>query len=173
MHEILKNILERGYHKLSEPDGLELIDINRFKLLHVEERSRDNGAADVSPDLSSRLNLFAQYLKEKYINPLWPNAVYNKFIVWEGVDKDNQGWHTDLFEGYDIFMLYYFDDTEESTGGAIEFKWKDDQVSYHPKAGDLFIVNNCRGFWHRATSSTITRRVASFDFNVGLYDHDR
>jgi hypothetical protein len=172
MHEILKNVLEHGYHKLFEPTGLELIDINKFKLLHVEERGRDNGVDDVPLDLSNRLNLFAQYLKEKYINPLWPNSVYNKFIVWEGTDKDNEGWHTDLFEGYDIFMLYYFDDTKESTGGAIQFKWKDDQVSYQPKAGDLFIVNNCRGFWHRATSTTITRRVASFDFNVGLYNND-
>jgi hypothetical protein len=168
MSIILKNIIEKGYHKLSEPGGLELIEIDKFKLINVEERLRDNGANDVNDDLANRLTLFAQYLKEKYIDPSWPESIYNKFMVWDGIDKDNQGWHTDLFEGYDLFMLYYLDDSDESTGGAIQFKWKDGEVSYQPKAGDLFMVNNSRGFWHRATSTTIRRRVASFDFNVGL-----
>ena len=115
-----------------------------------------------------RLNTFAQFLKAKYIDTNWDNAVYNKFIVWEGVDRDNQGWHTDMFEGYDLFFLYYLDNTKKETGGSIQFKWKDGEAYYYPRAGSLFLVNNCRGFWHRAESSSITRRVASFDFNVGL-----
>jgi hypothetical protein len=165
---MIQDIYTKGFVKLSEPGAIELISADKFKLLNVEERSRDNGVKDVPEDLSHRLNIFAQTIKAKYIDPEWPEATYNKFIIWEGVDRDNQGWHTDMFEGYDIFLLYYLSDTFEETGGYIEFKWKDGEERYQPKAGDLFMVNNCRGFWHRAGSSTIPRKVASFDFNVGI-----
>lgn len=167
----LNDIYTKGHVKFSEPGGLDLIDINNYKLLNVEERSRDNGKKDLPLDLSKKLNAFAYYLKSKYLDPTWPKSVYNKFIVWDGVDRDNQGWHTDLFEGYDLFFLYYFDDTFEKSGGSINFRWdKDKTAQYYPKAGDLFLVNNTRGFWHRAESTKIQRRVASFDFNAGIND---
>jgi len=86
--------------------------------------------------------------------------------VWDGVDKDNQGWHTDMFEGYDLFFLYYFDNTYLETGGAVQFKYGDCEESFQPIAGDLFLVNNGKKFWHKATPSSIQRRVASFDFNI-------
>jgi hypothetical protein len=172
---MIKDIYTKGFVKFFEPGALDLIKINEFKLINVEERTRDNGINDVSPELTKRLETFAFYLKEKYIEPEWPDAKYNKFIVWNGVDRDNQGWHTDMFEEYDIFLLYYFDDTFKETGGSINFKWgtledKEEIASFQPKAGDLFMVNNLRGFWHRADSTSITRRVASFDFRVGLKD---
>jgi hypothetical protein len=170
MSDLVKQILEKGYYELYEPEGLGLINIDQFKLLNVEERSRDNGVKDIPKELSDRLNTFAQYIKIKYIDPNWDTAVYNKFIVWDGVDRDNQGWHTDMFEGYDLFLLYYLDDTKKETGGGIQFKWKDGEEHFQPRVGSLFLVNNCRGFWHRAESTSITRRVASFDFNVGLED---
>lgn len=172
---MIQDIYEKGFVKLSEPDGLDLIKINEFKLKNVEERTRDNGINDVPSELIKRLETFAFYLKVKYIDPEWPIARYNKFLVWDGVDRDNQGWHTDMFEDYDIFFLYYMDDTFEETGGSINFKWgvlegNEQIASFQPKAGDLFMVNNLRGFWHRADSTRITRRVASFDYTVGLKD---
>lgn len=168
---IREQIETKGYYRLNEPNGLDLININEFRLLNTEERSRDNGTKDIDPQLSQRLTTFAFYLKEKYIDTHWPDAVYNKFIVWDGVDRDNQGWHTDMFEDYDIFFLYYLDDTAPETGGSINFKWgsltgNEETASYQPEAGDLFLVSNARGFWHRAESTSITRRVASFDFTT-------
>lgn len=168
MSELKENIYKFGYHKLYEPDGLSLIKSHEFKLLNVEERGRDNGEKDIPKELTDRLNTFAFYLKTKYIDMNWENSVYNKFIIWEGVDRDNQGWHTDMFEGYDLFFLYYMTDNSPDTGGHIEFKWKDGEKKYYPKSGDLFLVNNGRGFWHRAGPSKIRRCVASFDFNVGI-----
>jgi hypothetical protein len=168
MSDLVKQILEKGYYEVYEPSGLGLINLDDFKLINVEERARDNGVNDIHEELAIRLNTFAQYLKVKYIDSNWDNATYNKFIVWEGVDRDNQGWHTDMLEGYDLFLLFYFDDTKKETGGGIQFKWKDEEKHFQPRAGSLFLVNNCRGFWHKAESTTIKRRVASFDFNVGL-----
>lgn len=172
---MIQDIYTKGFVKLSEPDGLDLISLDKFKLLNVEERARDNGEKDVNPELTFRMYTFAQYLKTKYIDPEWPDAKYNKFLVWDGVDKDNQGWHTDMFESYDIFFLYYFDDQHEETGGSISFKWgklneSEEIAEFYPKAGDLFMINNGRGFWHKAGSTHIRRRLASFDFNVGIAD---
>lgn len=168
----LSKFYDRGYVKLSEPEALELINIDQFKLLNTEERSRDNGSNDVPAELTQRCEMFANYLKTKYIDPTWSNATYNKFIVWDGVDMDNQGWHTDMFENYDVFFLYYMDDTAEETGGSLNFKWgvldgNEQTSSYQPKRGDLFMVNNGRGFWHRAGATNIQRRVLSIDFTTG------
>lgn len=167
---MVQDIYTKGFVKFSEPDGISLIQAHEFKLLNVEERGRDNGVKDIPEELSSRLTTFAYYIKTKYVDPEWPDATYNKFIIWEGVDRDNQGWHTDMFEGYDIFFLYYLTDNTPETGGYIEFKWDGGEERHYPKAGDLFMVNNCRGFWHRAGQSKVLRKVASFDFNVGLKD---
>jgi hypothetical protein len=162
------DIYTKGYVKFYEPNGLDLIRINDHKLLNTEERARDNGKEDIDHLLANKLNLFGQYLHNSYILPEWPDAIYNKYLVWDGVDKDNQGWHTDMFEDYDVFFLYYLDHTYKESGGAINFKWDGDRTaSYQPIAGDLFMISNIRGFWHKADDTKIKRRVCSFDYSTG------
>jgi len=165
---VISDIYTKGYVRLYEPQGLEMISINEHKLLNTEERARDNGKEDIDHLLGNKLNMFGQYLHQKYILPEWPEAIFNKYLVWDGVDKDNQGWHTDMFEDYDVFFLYYLDHTYRETGGAINFKWDGDKTeSYQPAAGELFMISNIRGFWHKADSTKITRRVCSFDYSTG------
>ena len=165
---MISDIYTKGYVRFYEPQGLEMININEHKLLNTEERARDNGKEDIDSVLGNKLNMFGQYLHQKYILPEWPEAVFNKYLIWDGVDKDNQGWHTDMFEDYDVFFLYYLDHTYRETGGAINFKWDGDCTeSYQPAAGELFMISNIRGFWHKADSTKITRRVCSFDYSTG------
>lgn len=156
----------KGFLELSEPDGLDLIDIDSFKLLNREDRLRDNGRKDLDPDLVKRLDMFSHHLLAKYIQPEWPNGEFAYWIVWEGVDHDNTGWHTDFMEKYDVFFLYYFDDTTPENGGSISFKWGDETYTKYPKAGDLFLVSNEMGFWHKAEHTSIERRVASFNYHI-------
>jgi hypothetical protein len=167
---MIKDIYTKGFVKLSEPEALDMIRIDDFRLPNTEERLRDNTKNDVDPKLAERLDALGYYLKTKYIDPEWTDNTYNKFIAFEGVDSDNRGWHTDMFEDYDVFFLYYFDDTHEATGGAIHFKWRTDAgeetYSFQPKAGDLVLINNTKGFWHRADATSIKRRVVSFDFTI-------
>lgn len=164
---IVEQINTKGYVKFSEPGGLDLIGLDNFELLNREDRLRDNGEKDLHPELVSRLNLFSQHLSHTYIKPNWNDSEFMYWIVWEGVDNDNTGWHTDFMEQYDLFFLYYFDDTDPSTGGSISFKWDGDQVEQHyPKAGDLILINNHKGFWHKAEHTPLQRRVASFNFKV-------
>lgn len=165
---IREQVEKYGFCELYEPDMVELLQLEKYRLLNTEERNRDNGKLDLSEDLNFAMNVGAQYIKNTYVEPYWKNAQFLKYTVWDGVDRDNQGWHTDMFEEYDIFFLFYNDDTAEETGGAIQFKYKEDGVfvekSFQPKAGSLFCVSNARGFWHRAESTSIQRRVVSFDF---------
>lgn len=168
--EVKKQLLEKGFCELYEPEGVDLISVGDFKLINMgEERSRDNEVKDIPEELANRLGLFAQYIKAKYIDPNWENAKFNKFAIWEGIDEDSMDWHTDKFETWDIFFLYYLSDTYEETGGSIEFEWEDNRVSIQPKAGTLILINNfknSKGFWHRAVASKITRYCSSFDFIV-------
>lgn len=172
MENIRTQIEKIGYAQLDNEIALsELINLDDLVLINTEERNRDNNKNDLPDEMNVKLKLATAYLKEKYIDKHWPNNSFYKYTVWQGVDKDNQGWHTDMFEGYDIFFLFYNDNTFEETGGSIQFKWKDSDgkfqtKSYQPKRGDLFLVSNSRGFWHRAESTTIQRRVISFDFLV-------
>jgi len=112
------------------------------------------------------MTVVGKYLHEKYIKPTYTKSEYLYYNVWDGVDKDNQGWHTDFMEGYDLFFLYYFDTTKPETGGDISFKYGDKEESFQPVKGDLFLVSNQRGFWHKAGDTSIQRRVASFNFKT-------
>jgi hypothetical protein len=165
---IKEQVEKYGFCELYEPDMIELLQLDKYKLLNTEERNRDNGKLDLSEDLNFAANVASQYIKNTYVDPYWKDSQFLKYTIWDGVDRDNQGWHTDMFEEYDIFFLFYNDDTSKKTGGAIQFKYKENDVfvekSFQPKAGSLFCVSNSRGFWHRAESTSIKRRVASFDF---------
>lgn len=165
---MIDDIETKGYVKFYEPQGLELVDLDNFKLLNTEERQRDNGVNDVDPQLNDRLTLFGNYLHQKYIVPTYPKSEYTYYNVWDGVDKDNQGWHTDFMENYDIFFLYYFDTSLPETGGEIAFRWDTGTDMFYPVKGDLFLVSNKRGFWHKAGATTIQRRVASFNFKTNV-----
>jgi hypothetical protein len=167
MSNILQKLQNDGFAQLHEPDLLELINVGAFDLLNKEERLRDNGEKDIHPDLAMRMRTAAVYLQTKYLDPTFDTAEFKKFLIWDGVDKDNQHWHTDLFEGMNCFFLFYMDDMHPESGGAINFKKGQQVWTIYPKAGDLFLVNNLRGFFHKADACSLkTRRVASFDFLV-------
>jgi hypothetical protein len=165
--EHLAELKLKGFVILREPEITKLIGLPEdYHFLNKEERLRDNGEKDLPEQLGLRFKITGEYLKNKYLIPQWPQTTYRKFIVWDGVDRDNQYWHTDAFEGMDVFFLYYFDDTFAESGGAIHFKWSGGVHVHQPKAGDLILVSNRRGFFHRADDSQIRRRVASFDFAI-------
>jgi hypothetical protein len=166
---MIENVNTKGYVKFYEPNIFELIGLDEYKLLNNEERQRDNGKNDVNPSLDKKLTLVGKYLHEKYIKPTYLKSEYIYYNIWDGVDKDNQGWHTDFMEGYDLFFLYYFDVSKPETGGQICFKYKDKEEEFYPKRGDLFLISNKRGFWHKAGATSIQRRVASFNFKTNEY----
>lgn len=168
---VRKQLEEKGFVQINEPGLVEIIDLDNFILKNQEERLRDNGEEDVAPELRKRFETVAHTLKARYVDEVYGSSEYVKFIVWEGVDYDNQHWHTDYFEGYNSFFLMYFDDQSEETGGAIRFKWGNtdaETATFYPKRGDVFWVSNKRGYFHRADPVTpgTRRRAASFDFNI-------
>ena len=163
---MIKDVETKGYVKLYEPGINDLIEIDDYTLLNNEDRLRDNSRTDVNTFLRQKLDVVHTFLHQKYIKPTYPNSECTYWNIWDGVDRDNEGWHTDFMEGYDIFFLYYFDTTKEETGGHISFKWENGEVQFQPVKGDLFLVSNKRGFWHKAGATDITRRVASFNFKT-------
>jgi len=165
---MIDDVKTKGYVKFYEPGISALVSLDEHTLTNTEERQRDNGEKDVDPFLHQRMTVVGSYLHTKYIKPTYPNADYLYYNVWNGVDKDNQGWHTDFMEGYDLFFLYYFDTTKEETGGNISFRHDKGEDTFQPVKGDLFLVSNERGFWHKAGDTKIQRRVASFNFKTNV-----
>jgi hypothetical protein len=163
---MIDDVKTKGYVKFYEPGISDLVALDEHTLTNTEERQRDNGEKDIDPILHQRLKVIGSYLHTKYIKPTYPKAEYQYYNVWNGVDKDNQGWHTDFMEGYDLFFLYYFDTTKEETGGNISFRHDKGEDTFQPVKGDLFLVSNERGFWHKAGDTKIQRRVASFNFKT-------
>jgi hypothetical protein len=163
---MIDDVNTKGYVKFYEPGISDLVALDEHTLTNTEERQRDNGEKDVDPILHQRLTVVGSYLHTKYIKPTYPKSEYQYYNVWNGVDKDNQGWHTDFMEGYDLFFLYYFDTTKEETGGNISFRHDKGEDTFQPVKGDLFLVSNERGFWHKAGDTKIQRRVASFNFKT-------
>lgn len=165
---MIDDVKTKGYVKFYEPGISDLVALDEHTLTNTEERQRDNGEKDIEPILHQRLTVIGSYLHTKYIKPTYPKAEYQYYNVWNGVDKDNQGWHTDFMEGYDLFFLYYFDTTKEETGGNISFRHDKGEDTFQPVKGDLFLVSNERGFWHKAGDTKIQRRVASFNFKTNV-----
>lgn len=163
---MIDDVKTKGYVKFYEPGISDLVALDEHTLTNTEERQRDNGEKDIDPILHQRFTVVGSYLHTKYIKPTYPKAEYQYYNVWNGVDKDNQGWHTDFMEGYDLFFLYYFDTTKEETGGNISFRHDKGEDTFQPVKGDLFLVSNERGFWHKAGDTKIQRRVASFNFKT-------
>lgn len=163
---MIDDVKTKGYVKFYEPGISDLVALDEHTLTNTEERQRDNGEKDIDPILHQRLTVVGSYLHTKYIKPTYPKSEYQYYNVWNGVDKDNQGWHTDFMEGYDLFFLYYFDTTKEETGGNISFRHDKGEDTFQPVKGDLFLVSNERGFWHKAGDTKIQRRVASFNFKT-------
>ena len=163
---MIDDVKTKGYVKFYEPGISDLVALDEHTLTNTEERQRDNGEKDIDPILHQRLTVIDSYSHTKYIKPTYPKAEYQYYNVWNGVDKDNQGWHTDFMDGYDLFFLYYFDTTKEETGGNISFRHDKGEDTFQPVKGDLFLVSNERGFWHKAGDTKIQRRVASFNFKT-------
>ena len=163
---MIDDVKTKGYVKFYEPGISDLVTLDEHTLTNTEERQRDNGEKDIDPILHQRFTVLGSYLHTKYIKPTYPKSEYQYYNVWNGVDKDNQGWHTDFMEGYDLFFLYYFDTTKEETGGNISFRHDKGEDTFQPVKGDLFLVSNERGFWHKAGDTKIQRRVASFNFKT-------
>ena len=163
---MIDDVKTKGYVKFYEPGISDLVSLDEHTLTNTEERQRDNGEKDIDPLLHQRFTVIGSYLHTKYIKPTHPKSEYLYYNVWNGVDKDNQGWHTDFMEGYDLFFLYYFDTTKEETGGNISFRHDKGEDTFQPVKGDLFLVSNERGFWHKAGDTKIQRRVASFNFKT-------
>jgi len=162
----LKDFNEKGFVFLRGENVADLIDVDSFKLKYNEEMLRDNSKNDLPSNVKMQMDIVAEYLKTKYLDRMFDEANFVKYILWEGVDADTAMWHNDGFEGMNAFFLLYFDDQDEETGGVVAFKWEGGEETFYPKRGDLILLNQAAGFFHRADKASITRRQASFDFVV-------
>ncbi len=159
---------KKGYAKFQETELANMIDIEKVDFVFHEERLRDNFKGNLPKEVVEQMELAKTYITQKYIEPLSNDYEFMNYVIWEGVDADSSIWHNDGFEGGNIFFLFYFDDQFPESGGEVEFKWPGEGNidTYYPKKGDLMLLNQAPGFFHRASKSKIQRRLASFTYFV-------
>lgn len=162
----LKDFNEKGFVLLRDENAADLIDVDSFELKYNEEMLRDNSENDLPSNVKKQMDIVAEHIKTKYLDRMFETANFIKYILWEGVDADTALWHNDGFEGMNAFFLLYFDNQTEESGGVVAFKWEGGEETFYPKRGDLILLNQAPGFFHRADKASITRRQASFDFVV-------
>jgi len=170
MTEWIDTFKKKGYAKFEEVELANLVDINKVEFQFHEERLRDNFKDQLPKEVVEQMELLKTYITHKYIEPLAGENDYEfmNYVIAEGVDADSGIWHNDGFEGGNVFFLFYFDDQSSETGGEIQFKWPGEGNidTYYPKKGDLMLLNQAPGFFHRASKSQINRRLASITYYV-------
>lgn len=164
----INDFYTKGYAKFSEPDLVKMISVEDVDFVYHEERLRDNFRDGFPPHVVQQMDLANAYLTEKYIDKLSQDHEFMNYVIWEGVDKDSGLWHNDGFEGGNVFFLFYFDQQFPESGGEIQFKWPGEGNidTYYPKPGDLMLLNQSSGFFHRASKSKIQRRLCSWTYHV-------
>lgn len=153
--------LNYGYAHFREPD---LLDLSKFNITNVE--INDDLENNFTTEEQFMIDQFVDYVSKKYVAPLYKKYEVVYYAVWDGVDLGSAVWHNDAVEGFDFNVLYYYDDTDETVGGQIEFKHYDGEVCIYPKSGDLVFINQNGKFYHKANRSTAPRRVASIEYKV-------
>lgn len=104
--------------------------------------------------------------------------------MWSSVGENVHGWHNDLMRawpGFNSSINCYFDTSDESTGGQLQFHPAEESISdtsamltsIYPKKYDIIILNQNTNFVHRVTTGKHQRRMFSlacgfFDFNPVL-----
>jgi hypothetical protein len=164
MLDQVDSFLTKGYCIFDEKG---LLDLTEFAVQNVEEFEGFPMILDAYTDIEQqKINMFVQYVSEKYVESLYKNYEVLGTGVWDGVDSGSMGWHNDHNEGIDFNVLLYNDDTDDSTGGQIEFQYPGGQECIYPKSGNLIFINQDLKFKHKASRSTGFRRVATIEYGL-------
>jgi len=106
-------------------------------------------------------------LKKKYV-PF--KSKIGNCDAWKGVDLNTDNWHNDFIEGSNTAFLLYLSDTNESTGGGIQFRREgvDDVSTVYPKKYDIIVIDQSMQFQHRVIplKKPINRYIANIEFNI-------
>lgn len=157
----LSNFLLNGYAHFNESG---LLDLSKFNIVNVE--ITDNLDISFSEEEQLLIDKYVEYVSKKYVEPIYKNYIVTYCAVWDGVDLGSTEWHNDKIEGFDFSVLYYYDSTNEESGGQIEFKFPDGETIIYPKSGDLIFINQDKKFFHKASRSNSSRRVASIEYKI-------
>jgi hypothetical protein len=157
----IDNFLTKGYAHFNVGA---ILDLSKFKITNVE--INDNLENNFSDEERLMITEFVDFVSKYYVAKTYNSYEVLYFAVWDGVDLGSAEWHNDKVEGFDFNVLYYYDNTDEETGGSIQFQYPDGEHVIYPKTGDLVFINQSGLFKHKASRSTHQRRVASIEYSV-------
>jgi hypothetical protein len=146
------NLLTKGYHKIRDEEVFKFLDINE---VHWSlEGSIPLQMVVRTPDIEMKLYQTQLILATKYLK----NCKADYVDLVRGMDDNVYDWHNDFEPNkVNLGILLYYTDTDEETGGAIEFRklGSKEVETIYPKQYDVLIVNHTENFEHRVTKQNI------------------
>ena len=113
------------------------------------------------------IRLTQRLIKKKYV-PF--KSKIGNCDAWKGVDLNTDKWHNDHIEGSNTAFLLYLSDTNEETGGGIQFRelGKKGVHTIYPKKYDIIVMDQADKFQHRVIplNKPINRYIANIEFNI-------
>ena len=110
------------------------------------------------------LEKFASHIESNYIGKLFHTYKCIDKKMWDGVDEKSLHWHNDSKNGQDSCFLFYVDDCDEITGGALSFMRDFKEYKIYPKAGTLVWMSQNPNYLHKAERSNKQRRVVHLEY---------
>lgn len=157
------NLLTKGYYKIHDEEVFKFIDINDIQW--SLQGSIPLQMVVRTPEVESKLYQTQILLGEKYLKTYKSDYV----DLVKGMDDNVYDWHNDFEPNIvNLGILLYYTDTDEETGGAIQFRkpGSKEVETIYPKQYDVLIVNHTEQFEHRVTKQNIKipRIVGSYHY---------
>lgn len=106
-----------------------------------------------------------QYLQHQVLSCIRSEVRFND--IWAGTALNVLDFHNDYDQFWPEFTAsanYYFDDSDESTGGLLQFSNDGKTIigEHYPKRGELIVLNQYPNYLHRVSPCKAQRRMISF-----------
>lgn len=145
------------------------IDVNLFDSFEfVDCNNCPNEDEWMDPSAIEILRGIQQKFADTLISPIFAEFEMKDVGMWLGVDEGSARWHND-FEDGDLFnsnVLIYLDNDYENKN-MIQIRTNGgDPITLHPQRGDFLWLNQQKCYEHKATHTTGTRRLLSFEYLI-------
>lgn len=160
----LYHFLVNGFFEFRDSSLYNSLKPDELVFFEITNDKKDNIVDGVVFDVPEWLEAVGTTIEAK-LTRIFPSVRLFSIGYWDGVDPGSQRWHDDLAEGHDLSVLLYLDDTDETSGGDICIKKRDNMHCIYPKRGDIICIDHTQGVLHKASPSKNTRRLIAFEFS--------
>lgn len=163
VEDFIQDYVLYGFSSIQDYELLK--GFNFENLVHAESVDQSDPIIEYSSEQLGYLNFVKDHIEKQYVKSLYNNCLCTSKNMWEGVEPMSMEWHNDFSADQDFSFLYYIDNTDTSSGGALHFKGNK-EFSIYPKEATLVWMNQLPDYLHKAEKSINKRRIIHLGFKI-------